>query len=76
MLSSMFDDAVKGVPREVGASDEDLDRSDGAIDDDRELEWLCIVPGLSDETKGGRSRSEGGDTDLLLPCRNGDGHLL
>jgi len=67
MLSSMFDEAVYGVPRDVGASDEDRDRNDGAIEEDRELEWLCIVPGRLDETRGGRSRIDGGDTERLLP---------
>jgi hypothetical protein len=38
MLSSMLDVAVKGVPLDVGASEEDLDRSEGANDEDRELE--------------------------------------
>jgi len=67
MLSSTLDDAVYGVPREVGASDDDRDLRDGAIDEDRELEWLCIVPGLLDGTRGGRSRMDGGDTDRPLP---------
>jgi hypothetical protein len=76
MLSSIFDEAVYGVPRDVGASEEDRDLNDGAIDDDRELEWLCIVPGLL-ETRGGRSRSEGGDIDrLLMWWRKGDGNRL
>ena len=62
----MPEEAVYGVPRDVGARDEDRDRSDGAIDDDRELEWLCIAPGRLEDTRGGRSRIEGGDTDRLL----------
>ena len=67
MLSSTLDEAVYGVPREVGAMEDDLDRIDGATEDDRELEWLCIVPGLLEETRGGRSRIDGGDTDRPLP---------
>lgn len=67
MLSSMFEAAADGVPREIGATDEDRERSEGAIEDDRELEWLCMVPGRLEETKGGRSRTDGGDTDRLLP---------
>jgi len=47
----------------VGAMDEDRDRNEGAIDEDRELEWLCMVPGLLEGTSGGRSRIEGGDTE-------------
>ncbi len=43
--------------------DEDRDRNEGAIDEDRELEWLCMVPGLLEGTSGGRSRIEGGDTE-------------
>lgn len=61
----MLDEAVYGVPRDVGASEEDLDLNEGAMDEDRELEWLCIVPGRLD-TSGGRSRREGGDIDRLL----------
>jgi len=53
------------VLRVVGASDEDLDRHDGARDDDRELEWLCIVPEFPERISGGRSRMEGGEIDLL-----------
>lgn len=67
MLSSMPDEAVYGVPRDVGARDEDRERNEGAIDEDRELEWLCIVPGPLEGTRGGRSLMDGGDTDRLLP---------
>lgn len=54
------------MPRLVGANDEDRDLNDGAMEDDLELEWLCIVPGLLDDTRGGRSRTDGGDMDNLL----------
>lgn len=66
MLSSTPDEAVYGVPRLVGASDEDRDLNEGAMEEDLELEWLCIVPGRLDDTSGGRSRTEGGDMDSLL----------
>lgn len=61
----------------VGARDDDLDRDDGANDDDRELEWLCRVFEVPDLISGGRSRIDGGEIDLLwLLCLYGDGLRL
>jgi hypothetical protein len=65
MESSMMElEAVYGVPRLVGAREDDRERNEGAIDDERLLEWLCIVPGRleDEETRGGRSRRDGGET--------------
>lgn len=56
---------MSGVPRVVGATDEDLDREDGASDEDRELEWLCMVVEVPDLISGGRSLIDGGEIDLL-----------
>lgn len=49
----------------VGATEDDLDREEGASDEERELEWLCMAVELPDRINGGRSLTEGGEIDLL-----------
>jgi len=70
---------LAGVPRDVGAREEDRDVVLGAREDDREDEvlWVPVVFEVPERMSGGRSRIDGGDIDLLpLPYRNGDGRRL
>jgi hypothetical protein len=66
MLSSIYEVLLWGVPRDVGASDED--RVLGARDEERDEEGQCelMVLEVPVRIRGGRSRADGGDIDRLL----------
>ena len=75
----MFDELLTGVPavRTLGANDDDRDELLGARDDERDDEFLWLkVWAVLGRDKGGRSRSDGGELERLMPVLNGDGRRL
>lgn len=75
----MFDELLRGVPAvlTLGARDEDRDELLGAREDERDEEvlWPNVLAAPERES-GGRSRSDGGELDRLVPVRKGDGRRL